>query len=107
GLHTPNPYWADPEPALTPCHCTACQQGGLGVDDGRRLIRLANGLPFDNCDVLEPSTYVLIAPYTCGCGCDTTLTDRASYDWTSAESVQHLMETGRPLRPGEALTPDH
>ncbi|MFD5882601.1 hypothetical protein [Streptomyces yangpuensis] len=105
GLHTPSPYWADPEPALTPCHCTACQIDGLGVDGGRHLIRLANSVPFGACDILPPDTYVLIAPHTCACGCDTALADRAAYDWTSAESVQHLMETGRPLRPGEALTP--
>ncbi|MER6253654.1 hypothetical protein ABT224_20090 [Streptomyces sp. NPDC001584] len=101
--HFTDPYWAVPQPAALGCGCTPCQAAGWALADGP-LVKLADGFPWDGCDIYPPGELLLVAPYACACGCDTTLAnDLTTYDWTSAASLQHLRETGRPLRPGEAL----
>lgn len=101
--HLPDPYWATPQPVDGSCSCLPCQASGWTPADGP-LIKLADGFPWDGCDIHQASELLLVAPYRCDCGCDTTLADDwSAYDWTSPASVQHLLETGRPLRPGEGL----
>ncbi|MFF8786840.1 hypothetical protein [Streptomyces sp. NPDC015125] len=42
----------------------------------------------------------------CTCGCDTTIGHYGDYDTESSVSRQHRIDTGRFLRPGEALDHD-
>ncbi|MFF4409875.1 hypothetical protein [Streptomyces sp. NPDC001404] len=103
--HLPDPYWATPEPVNGACGCRPCAAVHWADTDGP-LIKLTDGFPWDTCDVHPATDLLLVAPHHCDCGCDTTLPDSWSgYDWTSPVSVQHLLDTGRPLRPGEALSP--
>ncbi|MEV5454235.1 hypothetical protein [Streptomyces sp. NPDC052535] len=101
--HFTDPYWATPQPVDSGCTCLPCQGAAWTAADGP-LVKLSDGFPWDGCDVQPASALVLVARHRCACGCDTTLAaDWSTYDWTSPASVQHLLETGRPLRPGEAL----
>ncbi|MFF2571112.1 hypothetical protein [Streptomyces sp. NPDC058084] len=103
--HFTDPYWATPQPVDDACSCFACQASAWTTADGP-LVKLTDGFPWDGCEVRPAGDLLLVSPYRCTCGCDTTLADDwSAYDWSAAASVQHLLETGRPLRPGEELTP--
>ncbi|GAA1112038.1 hypothetical protein [Streptomyces javensis] len=101
--HFTDPYWATPQPVDASCDCAACHTANWTTADCP-LVKLTDGFPWDPCDIRPATDLLLVAPYRCGCGCDTTLAaDWSAYDWTTPASVQHLLETGRPLRPGEVL----
>ncbi|WP_435058445.1 hypothetical protein [Streptomyces sp. bgisy060] len=102
--HFTDPYWAMPGPVDPACICQCCQSNGYTEEADGPLVLISEGFPWDGCDVHPAAALLLVIPYRCDCGCDTTpAADWTGYDWDSAPSLQHLRETGRPLRPGEAL----
>ncbi|WP_282798317.1 hypothetical protein [Streptomyces sp. CC224B] len=102
--HFTDPYRAMPGPVDPDCTCLCCQSNGYTEAADGPLVLITDGFPWDGCDVHPAAALLLVIPYRCDCGCDTALADDCSdYDWDSAVSLQHLRETGRPLRPGEAL----
>ncbi|WP_435245032.1 hypothetical protein [Streptomyces tendae] len=101
--HFTDPYWAAPSPVDPGCGCLCCQGCAWTAADGP-LVKLNDGFPWDGCTIFRATDLLLVARYQCACGCDPTLADDDAYDWLSPASVQHLLETGRPLRPGETLT---
>ncbi|WP_327359552.1 hypothetical protein [Streptomyces sp. NBC_01304] len=102
--HWGDSYWADPRP-FKPCGCDMCDTE-IERPTGLPMLVLTVGFPWDCCDIQPAACYALIRPYRCHCGCDNTLGKREEYDWESSVSLHHLRESGRPLRPGEALTTD-
>ncbi|MFJ4965952.1 hypothetical protein ACIP6P_26505 [Streptomyces sp. NPDC088729] len=105
--HFTDPYWAMPGPVDPTCGCQCCQSNGYTEEADGPLVLIAEGFPWDGCDIHPAAALLLVIPYRCGCGCDTTPADHwRLYDWETFASLQHLRETGRPLRPGEALDLD-
>ncbi|MDJ0465067.1 hypothetical protein [Streptomyces sp. H27-C3] len=105
-VHFTDPYWAMPGDVDPLCGCLCCQADAYARSDGP-LVLITEGFPWDGCDIHPAAALLLVIPYRCDCGCDTTPpADWTGYDWDSAPSLQHLRETGRPLRPGEALDLD-
>ncbi|MFB7545005.1 hypothetical protein ACFC0N_34495 [Streptomyces zaomyceticus] len=105
--HFTDPYWAMPGPVDPTCLCLCCQSNAYTEEADGPLVLITEGFPWDGCDIHPAAALLLVIPYRCDCGCDTTpAADWTGYDWESAPSLQHLRETGRPLRPGEALDLD-
>ncbi|MFF3730978.1 hypothetical protein ACFYXM_11800 [Streptomyces sp. NPDC002476] len=105
--HFTNPYWAMPGPVDPACTCPCCQSNAYTEEADGPLVLIAEGFPWEGCDIHPAAALLLVTPYRCDCGCDTTpAADWTAYGWDSAASVQYLRETGRPLRPGEALSLD-
>ncbi|MEJ8654676.1 hypothetical protein WKI65_43260 [Streptomyces sp. MS1.AVA.3] len=105
--HFTDPYWAMPGTVDPTCTCQCCQSNVYTEESDGPLVLITEGFPWDRCDVHPAAALLLVIPYRCDCGCDPTLADDwSAYDWDSAPSLQHLCETGRPLRPGEALDLD-